>query len=163
MTKTFCLVFVLMWLGGTIVTINSILLGAKMYLLNFLIFIQYPMPVPLRFRILFVSYSFSFYFNKLPTIYDDGFDSLYDWRRSFFVGLYFFYCLYGGHSGPRKKRFVSISDLSFLLCFYMLSFTKIIIKILRLIVQNLENYPAIFQVLFFTHEIFSISIKLIHK
>jgi len=30
MSQTFCLVFVIMWLGGSIVTINSLLLGSKM-------------------------------------------------------------------------------------------------------------------------------------
>lgn len=30
MSKTFCLVFIIMWLGGSIITLNSILLGAKM-------------------------------------------------------------------------------------------------------------------------------------
>jgi hypothetical protein len=29
MSETFCLVFMIMWLGGSIVTLNSILLGAK--------------------------------------------------------------------------------------------------------------------------------------
>ena len=30
MTQTFILVFTLMWIGGTIITLNSILLGANM-------------------------------------------------------------------------------------------------------------------------------------
>ena len=30
MSETFCLVFILMWVGGTVVTINAILLGSKM-------------------------------------------------------------------------------------------------------------------------------------
>jgi len=29
MSKTFVIVFVIMWIGGTVVTVNSILLGAK--------------------------------------------------------------------------------------------------------------------------------------
>lgn len=29
MSQTFVIVFVIMWIGGTVVTINSILLGAK--------------------------------------------------------------------------------------------------------------------------------------
>jgi hypothetical protein len=30
MSETFCLVFIIMWLGGSVITLNSILLGAKM-------------------------------------------------------------------------------------------------------------------------------------
>ena len=41
MSKTFCLVFLIMWLGGTIVTVNSILLGSKINLFQSLCVLGY--------------------------------------------------------------------------------------------------------------------------